>query len=147
VTIIAAVLISAFNALTLSPALCAAAPRSAPRSHGPDQPGDRRGARRTAQGTLKAGAFLGLYALVVGKRVRFSVLGVVLVVAFGLGVGGLARVTPTSFLPEEDQGARKQRQTNSTRRARRRHLCVLKPPPSALTANNLAIANATKPKH
>ena len=37
--------------------------------------------------------------------VRFSVLGVVLVVAFGLGVGGLARVTPTSFLPEEDQGA------------------------------------------
>ena len=26
-------------------------------------------------------------------------------VAFGLGVGGLARVTPTSFLPEEDQGA------------------------------------------
>ena len=40
--------------------------------------------------------------LVVGKLVRFSVLGVVLVVAFGLGVGGLARVTPTSFLPEED---------------------------------------------
>ena len=45
------------------------------------------------------------YALVVRKLLRFSVLGVVLVVAFGLGVGGLARVTPTSFLPEEDQGA------------------------------------------
>jgi Cation/multidrug efflux pump len=43
------------------------------------------------------------YALVVRKLLRFSVLGVVLVVAFGLGVGGLARVTPTSFLPEEDQ--------------------------------------------
>ena len=37
--------------------------------------------------------------------VRFSVLAVVLIVAFGLGVGGIARVTPTSFLPEEDQGA------------------------------------------
>ena len=45
------------------------------------------------------------YALVVRKIVRFSMLGVVLVIAFGLGVGGLARVTPTSFLPEEDQGA------------------------------------------
>ena len=43
--------------------------------------------------------------LVVRKIMRFSMLGVVLVIAFGLGVGGLARVTPTSFLPEEDQGA------------------------------------------
>src|SRR4029453_679194 len=66
VTIIATVLISAFNALTLSPALC---------------------------------------ALFLRKLLRFSVLGLVLVVAFGIGVGGLARVTPTSFLPEEDQGA------------------------------------------
>ena len=45
------------------------------------------------------------YAFVVRKLVRFSVLAVVLVVAFGVGVGGIARVTPTSFLPEEDQGA------------------------------------------
>jgi HAE1 family hydrophobic/amphiphilic exporter-1 len=45
------------------------------------------------------------YALVVRKLLRFSLFAVVLVVAFGLGVGGMARVTPTSFLPEEDQGA------------------------------------------
>jgi HAE1 family hydrophobic/amphiphilic exporter-1 len=45
------------------------------------------------------------YATVVRKVVRLSVLSVVLVVAFGLGVAGLARVTPTGFLPEEDQGA------------------------------------------
>ena len=94
VTIIATVVISAFNALTLSPALCALFLRHS---------GPRRGlmgyVSRAIDGVRDG------YALVVRKLLRFSMLGVVLVIVFGLGVGGLARVTPTSFLPEEDQGA------------------------------------------
>lgn len=35
----------------------------------------------------------------------FSVLSIVLVIAFGFGAFGLMRMTPTGFLPEEDQGA------------------------------------------
>src|SRR5262249_51683791 len=94
VTIIATVLISALNALTLSPALCALFLRHS-------------GPRRGLMGYISRGidGVRDGYALVVRKLLRFSVLGVVLVIAFGLGVGGLARMTPTSFLPEEDQGA------------------------------------------
>jgi hydrophobe/amphiphile efflux-1 (HAE1) family protein len=94
VTIVAAMVISAFNALTLSPALCALFLRHS-------------GPRRGVMGVISRGidGARDGYAMVVGKLVRFSALGVVLVVAFGLGVGGIARVTPTSFLPEEDQGA------------------------------------------
>jgi HAE1 family hydrophobic/amphiphilic exporter-1 len=94
VTIIAAMLISAFNALTLSPALCAVFLR-------------RSGPRRGIMGVISRGidGVRDGYAVVVRKLVRLSVLSVVLVMAFGLGVAGLARVTPTGFLPEEDQGA------------------------------------------
>jgi multidrug efflux pump subunit AcrB len=42
---------------------------------------------------------------VVHKILRFSLLSVVLIAVFGLGVAGIGRVTPTGFLPEEDQGA------------------------------------------
>ena len=94
VTIIATMLISAFNALTLSPALCALFLRHS-------------GARRGLMGAIGRGidGVRDGYALFVRKLVRFSVLAVVLVVAFGVGVGGIAHLTPTSFLPEEDQGA------------------------------------------
>ena len=94
VTIIATVLISAFNALTLSPALCAVFLRHS-------------GPRRGPMGLISRGidGVRDGYAFVVRKLVRFSVFGVVLILAFGVGVGGIARVTPTSFLPEEDQGA------------------------------------------
>jgi hydrophobe/amphiphile efflux-1 (HAE1) family protein len=94
VTIIAAMVISAFNALTLSPALCALFIRPS-------------GQRRGLMGLISRGidGVRDGYATVVRKVVRLSVLSVVLVVAFGLGVAGLARVTPTGFLPEEDQGA------------------------------------------
>ena len=94
VTIIAAMLISAFNALTLSPALCALFLRHS-------------GPRRGLMGVIGRGidGVRDGYALFVGKLLRFSVLAVVLIVAFGVGVGGITRVTPTSFLPEEDQGA------------------------------------------
>jgi hydrophobe/amphiphile efflux-1 (HAE1) family protein len=94
VTIIAAMVISAFNALTLSPALCAVFIRPS-------------GQRRGLMGLISRGidGVRDGYATVVRKIVRLSVLSVVLVVAFGLGVAGLAQVTPTGFLPEEDQGA------------------------------------------
>ena len=94
VTIIATMLISALNALTLSPALCALFLRHS-------------GPRRGLMGLISRGidGVRNGYALVVRRLVRFSVLGIALILAFALGVGGLARITPTSFLPEEDQGA------------------------------------------
>src|ERR1700682_2291014 len=93
VTISASVLISAVNALTLSPALCAVFLRHSP----------RRGImRRIGQGIDKLGDG---YAAVVRKALRLSIVSMVLVAAFGLGVFGLFRITPTGFLPEEDQAA------------------------------------------
>ena len=42
---------------------------------------------------------------IVRKMVRLSVISIVLVGAFAVAVYGLMRVTPTGFLPEEDQGS------------------------------------------
>ena len=92
VTISVAVLISALNALTLSPALCALFLRHTP----------KRGIMaRVMRGidSVRDG-----YAYVVGKTLRLAVLGIVLAVAFGAGIFGMASVTPTGFLPSEDQG-------------------------------------------
>ena len=94
VTISVAMLISALNALTLSPALCALVLR---------HEGKRRG--------LMALVLRGIdhvrdgYAAVVRRLVRVGVLSLLLLAGFAAGVFGLSRVTPTSFLPEEDQGA------------------------------------------
>ncbi|MDQ2762404.1 MAG: efflux RND transporter permease subunit [Pseudomonadota bacterium] len=94
VTISCAMLISAINALTLSPALCTLFLRHT---------GRRRG--------LMARVLRGIdhvrngYGSVVHRLVRFSVLSLVLVAVFGLGAGWLVSRTPTGFLPEEDQGA------------------------------------------
>jgi hydrophobe/amphiphile efflux-1 (HAE1) family protein len=95
VTISVAMLISATNALSLSPALCALFLRHEPR-------------RRRGPIALVLRAIDGVrdgYAWVVRRLVRVSLIAVVLVAAFGAGIFGLARITPTSFLPEEDQGA------------------------------------------
>jgi HAE1 family hydrophobic/amphiphilic exporter-1 len=93
VTISAAVLISAINALTLSPALCTVFLRHSP----------RRGIMgRIGRGIDKARDG---YAAVVRRTLRLSIISMVLVAAFGLGIFGLMRITPTGFLPEEDQGA------------------------------------------
>ncbi len=94
VTISVAMLISAINALTLSPALCAVFLRHT---------GPRRG--------ILGGVLRGIdhvrngYASVVRRLVRVAVLSVVLIALCAGGIFGLARVTPTGFLPEEDQGA------------------------------------------
>ena len=87
-------LISAINALTLSPALCAILLKP---SH------EKRGIMgRVSRGIdgVRDG-----YAYVVARLVRISALVLVLVAGFGLATGWLFQVTPTGFLPEEDQGA------------------------------------------
>ncbi len=93
VTISCAMLISAFNALTLSPALCALFLR----------PRQRRGPMayvlRGIDGVRNG------YAAIVRRLVRVSVLSLVAIAGIGVGALWLSAHTPTGFLPEEDQGA------------------------------------------
>ena len=94
VTISVAMLISAVNALTLSPALCGIFLRHT-------------GARRGIMGRVGRSIdwVRDRYTSLVARLIRVGVVAVVLVVAFGGGIYGLSRLTPTGFLPEEDQGA------------------------------------------
>ncbi|QPF84734.1 multidrug efflux RND transporter permease subunit [Bradyrhizobium genosp. L] len=94
VTISAAMVISALNALTLSPALCAVFLR-----HG--------GPRRGIMGRVLGGIdwVRDRYASMVRRLLRVAVLSVVAVLVFAGAVFGVSRITPTGFLPEEDQGA------------------------------------------
>jgi multidrug efflux pump subunit AcrB len=94
VTISVAMLISALNALTLSPALCAVFLR-----HGGPERGPMGWVLRRID-NIRDG-----YAAIVRRLVRVSVLGVVLILAAAAGIFGLSLRTPTGFLPEEDQGA------------------------------------------
>jgi hydrophobe/amphiphile efflux-1 (HAE1) family protein len=94
VTISIAMLISAINALTLSPALCAIFLRHEPSKRGIIAMA-LRGVDRARDG----------YASVVRRLVRVAVISLPLLLVIGGGIYGLARITPTSFLPEEDQGA------------------------------------------
>src|ERR1700720_4555420 len=45
------------------------------------------------------------YGDVVARIVRISVIGLVVVAVCAVGVVGLTKITPTGFLPEDDQGA------------------------------------------
>jgi hydrophobe/amphiphile efflux-1 (HAE1) family protein len=45
------------------------------------------------------------YGAAVARSVRFSIIGLVMVGVAGFGVVGLSKITPTGFLPEDDQGA------------------------------------------
>ena len=94
VTMTFAMLISATNALTLSPALCAVFLR-------------HHGSPRGPLGWVMGGIdrVRGGYAAVVRRLVRVAVLGLVLVGAVAAGAGWLSAHTPSGFLPEEDQGA------------------------------------------
>jgi hydrophobe/amphiphile efflux-1 (HAE1) family protein len=95
VTVAVSMFLSAINALTLSPALCGVLLRP---HHGP-----RRGVMGVLMRTIdhvRDG-----YGAVVARIVRFSVIGLVMVVVASVGVVALARMTPTGFLPEDDQGA------------------------------------------
>ena len=95
VTISVAMLISAINALTLSPALCGVFLRP---QHGP---------RRGIMGRIGRGIDRARdgYANIVARLIRFSVISLVLVAACGAGIVFLGARTPTGFLPDEDQGA------------------------------------------
>ena len=95
VTISAAMLISAINALSLSPALCALLLRP------------HRGPRRGIMSRVLRGIdwTRDRYAAGVARLVQISALSLILVLASGIGIWQLARITPTGFLPQEDQGA------------------------------------------
>jgi hydrophobe/amphiphile efflux-1 (HAE1) family protein len=45
------------------------------------------------------------YGTAVARILRFSVIGLVMVCVAGIGIVGLSKITPTGFLPEDDQGA------------------------------------------
>jgi hydrophobe/amphiphile efflux-1 (HAE1) family protein len=94
VTISAAMVISALNALTLSPALCAVFLRHT-------------GPRRGIMGRVLGGIdwVRDRYASIVQRLLRMAVVSLVAVLVFAGGVYGVALLTPTGFLPEEDQGA------------------------------------------
>jgi len=88
-------LISAINALTLSPALCAVFLRA---SHGPKRGPIRyvlAGIDRARDG----------YASVGERLVRRAALGRVALFVVLISAGWLFKITPTGFLPDEDQGA------------------------------------------
>lgn len=92
VTISAAMVISAINALTLSPALCALLLR----------PGRPVWIMRKVTGAIhRIGDG---YASVVKRLVRVSVLSLAALLAVGLGSAYLFQRTPSGFLPEEDKG-------------------------------------------
>jgi hydrophobe/amphiphile efflux-1 (HAE1) family protein len=95
VTVAVAMFLSAINALTLSPALCGVLLRP---HHGP---------RRGPVGWVmrKIDQVRDLYGAAVARLVRFSVIGIAMVAVAMGGVVGLSKITPTGFLPEDDQGA------------------------------------------
>ncbi len=95
VTVAAAMLLSAINALTLSPALCALLLRP---HHGP-----RRGPIGVVFRFIDR--VRDAYGAAIARLVRVSIVSLVLVAVAMFGVYGLGRITPTGFLPEEDQGA------------------------------------------
>jgi hydrophobe/amphiphile efflux-1 (HAE1) family protein len=94
VTISAAMLISAVNALTLSPALCAVFLRHT-------------GPRRGVMAKVLAGIdwTRDRYAGGVRRLLRMSVLSLPAVAVFAGAIFGVSRIVPTGFLPEEDQSA------------------------------------------
>jgi hydrophobe/amphiphile efflux-1 (HAE1) family protein len=95
VTVSVAMFLSAINALTLSPALCGVLLRP---HHGP-----RRGPIGWVMREIDR--VRDLYGSAVARIVRVSVIGIAMVAVAMAGVFGLARITPTGFLPEDDQGA------------------------------------------
>jgi hydrophobe/amphiphile efflux-1 (HAE1) family protein len=95
VTVAVSMFLSAINALTLSPALCAILLKPA---HGPKR--GVIGIMMRSIDHVRDG-----YGSVVARLVRFSVCGII-VVAASLGVIALlGKTTPTGFLPSDDQGA------------------------------------------
>jgi HAE1 family hydrophobic/amphiphilic exporter-1 len=95
VAVSVSMLISAVNALSLSPALC-----SVLLTHGHGRP-------RGPVGWMLAGIdkMTGGYTWVVRRLVRVSILSIAILGLVWLATGYLFRLTPQGFLPDEDQGA------------------------------------------
>ena len=98
-TIAFSVIISAFNALTLSPALGALLLR-------PARPGARQGLLARPFALFNAGFARATngYVRVSDLLIRKFVLALVLLAGFALLAGGIGKILPQSFLPDEDQG-------------------------------------------
>ena len=96
-TIAIAVLISAFNALTLSPALAALLLRPRTESTGPL-------AKFFAVFNRWFTRMTNRYVGISHGLIRKAVLSLVILGVFTLLAGGLGKKIPTSFVPEEDQG-------------------------------------------
>ena len=94
VAVSVSMLISALNALTLSPALCAVLLKRGQTSRGP---------MRYVLGAIDS--VRDGYVAVVRRLVRVAIVGVVVVVGVLAASAWLFSKTPQSFLPEEDQGA------------------------------------------
>src|SRR6516162_8133834 len=97
VTIAVSVMLSAFNALTLSPALCALLLRRRVESRGPVGKLFDRFNHLFAWGTE---GYVRLAALLI----RRSGIALLVLIAFAAGAFVFAKRIPTSFLPDEDQG-------------------------------------------
>ncbi len=96
-TIAISVILSAFNALTLSPALAALLLRPKQESHGPLRKifdWFNRVFERATEG----------YVRLSGALIRKSVLALVVLAIFGIAGLVFAHFLPSSFLPDEDQG-------------------------------------------
>jgi hydrophobic/amphiphilic exporter-1 (mainly G- bacteria), HAE1 family len=97
VTIAVSVMISAFNALTLSPALCALLLRPRQETKGP-------AGKFFAWFNHLFGQATDGYVRLAALLIRRSGIALILLVAFAAGAFFLAKRIPTSFLPDEDQG-------------------------------------------
>jgi HAE1 family hydrophobic/amphiphilic exporter-1 len=98
VTVSVAMLISALNALTLSPALCALLLRPE-HSRKPGLLGRVMGFIGRGIDKVRDG-----YAHVVTRLVRMALASILIVAGFAAGALYLNKTTPSGFLPEEDQG-------------------------------------------
>jgi hydrophobe/amphiphile efflux-1 (HAE1) family protein len=94
VTVSVSMLLSAINALTLSPALCGVLLRP---HHDP-----RRGLIGLVMRSIDK--VRDAYGTAIARMIRFSVIGLAMVAVAAAGIIGLGRITPTGFLPEDDQG-------------------------------------------
>jgi HAE1 family hydrophobic/amphiphilic exporter-1 len=97
VTIAISVIISAFNALTLSPALCALLLRPKVKGSGPLQ--------KFYDGFNRLfGRVTGGYVGICRIAIRRSLISLVFLVAVTAGAGFFGKLVPAGFLPDEDQG-------------------------------------------
>lgn len=94
IAIAAAMLISGINSLTLSPAVAAVIMRSN------DKP------FKLVQKVMDFIEYCrNGYAKIVSKTMRFALLSVVGIALFAIGGWGIMKITPSGFLPAEDQGS------------------------------------------